>query len=147
MTIPATCPCCGAYSITRADETSRLLLVCDVLVVKALERVGNRIVRSHRPRFHALDSRGLPLHEAHTLWPAHDDTTAKALDGAWDVLPVLLPAHDALVVGVDPCDLACVLDGYVHDLVITGTAHETSELALRVETRLGLELPIVGGTR
>lgn len=143
MRIPATCPVCGAYSLAPADETSRLLLVCDVLVVKALERVGNRIVRSHRPRFNALDARNLRLHEAHTLWPADDDMTGKALAGAWDVLPALLPAHNAMVTGADPSRLAVVLDGYVRELAYAGEAHTTECLAARLGAHLGVVLPVV----
>ena len=150
MRVPTTCPCCGAYSLTRADETSRLLLVCDVLVVKALERVGNRIVRSRRSRFAELDARRLPLHEAHTVWPDPAEVTAagleeltgKGLAGAWDVIPVLLSTHSALAVGVDPCDVVCVLDEYVRDLVLAREAHTPGELAYRLGARLGLDLPI-----
>ncbi len=140
--IPTTCPACGAYSLTAADETSRLLLVCDVLVVKALERVGNRIVRSQRSRFRELENFRLPLHEAHTLWPAPQDMACKALAGSWDVIPALLSQHNAMVVGVDPQRVIAVLDDYVHALVENGQGHDVVELACVLRSRLALAVPV-----
>ena len=45
-------------------DATALVAVVDVLVVKALEAVGKRIVRSNRARFNEL--KGRPFHEAHT---------------------------------------------------------------------------------
>lgn len=142
MMIPTTCPACGAYSLTAADETSRLLLVCDVLVVKALERVGNRIVRSKRSRFNILGQRGQPVHEAHMLWAGDVDTARKALVGAWDVIPALLSAHNAMVVGVEPAEVVAVLDWYVRGLVESGHRHDVAALAVVLRDRLALVLPV-----
>jgi hypothetical protein len=133
---------CGAYSLTAPGAASVLLAVADVLVVKALEKIGHRLVRQQRSRFAVLAGR--PMHVAHTLWPTDDDTTTRALKGAWDVVPALLgtggwsipaPATDLdAVVGM--------LDDYVHDLAITGTAHTVPELAYRLRSRL--HLPVYG---
>lgn len=142
MTIPTTCPACGAYSLTAADETSRLLLVCDVLVVKALERVGNRVLRSQRSRFCELGRRGLPVHEAHTLWPTDQVMTTKALAVAWDVIGALLSSHDAMVVGVDPAAVTSAVDRYVRALVASGRRHEVGALAAALSDSLGLRLPL-----
>ena len=142
MSIPTTCPACGAYSLTAADETSRLLLVCDVLVVKALERIGNRILRSQRSRFNDLDAAGMPLHAAHTLWRTDQDTARKALVGAWDVIPALLSEHNAMVVGIDPADVVVTLDGYVRALVERQRRHDVRELADTLSLRLGLALAV-----
>lgn len=142
MTVPAACPTCGAYSIAPADETSRLLLVCDVLVVKALERVGNRIVKAQRARFREMDASGRPLHEAYLLWPTLPEVASKSLVGAWDVVPALLDAHSAGVVGVEARDVAAVLDEYVLALVAGRYPHDTARLAAELSARLGIDLPV-----
>lgn len=137
--IPTRCPVCGAYSLAPDVETSALLAVCDVLTVKALEKLGNYIIRASRERFRLIGTR--PLHTAHTLWRASDDMTSKALKGAWDVVPVLLDVHGC-------CDVTSVqvvemLDQYVHDLAITGVPHTLADLEYRFTSRLGL--PVFSG--
>ena len=141
----APCACCGAYSLTPADETAALLRVCDVLVLTALRQVGNRIVRTARARFRELDEAGLRRDQAHTLWPATDETAAKGLVGAWDVIPALMSQYGQTVLGADAGQVADVLDEYVHDLVITGTEHDAGELAYRLGSRLGMVLPVREG--
>lgn len=82
------------------------------------------------------------MHEVHTIWSAPDELTAKALRGAWDVVPALVDSHGC-------CDVPSgavvrMLDDYVHDLVITGTKHTLDNdggLSYRFESRLGLVLP------
>lgn len=65
-------------------DATALVAVVDVLVVKALEAVGKRIVRQDRARFNQL--KGRPFHEAHVLWPTDIVTVGKATKGAWDVV-------------------------------------------------------------
>lgn len=134
MQLPSACPVCGAYSLSPDGDSSALLAVCDVLVLKALETMGKWIVRIERSRHRALGTR--PFYLAHTLWPPSDDIVTKALRGAWDVVPALMNGHGC-------CDVTSVqvtrmLDSYVHDLVITGTAHRLPELAYRFTDSLGL---------
>lgn len=108
-----------------AGGEREVLAVCDVLVYKALEAMGKRLVRSDRSRYRILGAR--PVHTAHMLWPPSDAEVDKALRGAWDVVPALIP---------DPVRarrITLALDSYVHDLVITGTAHTRDELAYRLE--------------
>lgn len=124
------CPCCGAIALT-PDPT--LLAVCNVLVVKALETMGKRIARAERSRFRTLGSR--PFYEAHMLWQPDEGTVDKALKGAWDVVPALMAVHAG---DVSPRQVTSMLDGYVHDLVITGTSHTITELEYRMEDRLGI---------
>lgn len=132
--IPTPCPCCGAYSLAPDASTVTLVAVCDVLVVKALEKVGNFIRRvGGRANWH-LSSK--PLHLIHTAAQATDEQTAKALNGAWDVVPALLDAHGCC--GVTSLQVTTMLDDYVHDLVLTGTPHSLSELEYRFHARLGL---------
>ena len=130
------CPVCGAYSITHDTQTAALLAVCDVLVVKALERLGMTIVRHGRERYHTLAGR--PYWLAHTLWPVTDDNVNKALRGAWDVVPAMLYQHGCC--DTTPEQVKWMLDSYVRDLAITGTPHSLGELAYRFESRL--ELPV-----
>lgn len=141
MTVPSPCPCCGAYSLAPDTETTILVAVCDVLVVKALERVGSFILRGpDRKRYQ--EAEGLPRHSIHTVWRAPDELTARALQGAWDVVPALLDSHGCCDVPSDA--VTRTLDDYVHDLVITGTPHAVrgeGGLEYRFITRLGLSLP------
>jgi hypothetical protein len=130
----APCPVCGAYSLTRPGYASTLLAVCDVLVFKVLETMGKYIVRAERSRYHALGAR--PYYLAHTIWQPDDPTVTKATKGAWDVVPALLSTHGCC--DLTPVQVSVMLDRYVHDLVITGTAHSAAELAYRFESYLGL---------
>lgn len=132
--IPAPCPCCGGATLLPATQRSTLLAVCDVLVYKALDKLGNYIVRAERSRFNQLASK--PRHVAHTYWPATDHMVSKALKNAWDVVPALLDIHGCC--DVTPVQVTGLLDQYVHDLAITGTAHDTHELMHRFESVLGL---------
>lgn len=144
MNPPTTCPVCGAYSLTQEGSSSALLAVADVLVLKALEKIGTRIVRQDRSRFAEMERRAvLPYHQAHTVWPTDDDTVTKALKGAWDVVPALLEGHGFVQVRSEA--VVSTLDDYVHDLVITGTRHQLTDLAYRFTTRLGLPVYVNQG--
>lgn len=109
-----------------------ILVVCDVLVLKALEQMGKWIVRSDRSRYRTLNGR--PYYLAHTIWQPDEATVTKALRNAWDVVP---PAIEPWC-DLDPADVQTTLDSYVHDLVITGTAHTRDELAYRLTRLEGL---------
>lgn len=128
------CPCCGAYSLTHDHETTALLAVCDVLVLKALETMGKRIVRAERSRFRTLGTR--PFYLAHTLWQPDEGDADKALRSAWDVVPAMLDTHGCC--NATPVQVTAMLDSYVHDLVITGTPHTLDELEYRFTARLGI---------
>jgi hypothetical protein len=94
---------------------------CDALVLKALESVGKRLVRSDRARHRALGAR--PFHEAHCLWPAPTSLVDKALRSAWDVVPSLCShAHDIP-------NLTSILDMYVKVVVDSQKPHDCNDLA------------------
>lgn len=134
---PSVCPVCGAYSLAPEGEMSALLAVCDVLVVKALEKLGNYLIRAERSRFRALGTNSPTV--AHTLWPAKDELVDKALKGAWSVVPALLDVHGCC--DVTSIQVTTMLDQYVKDLAITGTAHSLlgeGGLMYRFQSRLGL---------
>ncbi|MFN2345170.1 MAG: hypothetical protein ABR616_05605 [Dermatophilaceae bacterium] len=111
-----------------------LVAVCDVLVLRALELVGKRIVRFERSRYRRMDGRS--WHDAHTLWQAD----AKAVDGgladAWDSVGMLLAEHGCC--GATPEQLTIVLDRYVRDLVVTQQGHAVDELRYRLAAYLGV---------
>jgi hypothetical protein len=125
------CPCCGTVV-----EVSALPLVaaCDVLVLRALERVGNRIVRVERSRFARLGDR--PRYEAHIVWQADAGLIDKGLNGAWDAVGLVCAEHGCC--GVTPGQVEAILDRYVRDLVLTMTGHSTDELRYRFAAYLGV---------
>lgn len=137
---PGKCPYCGAHSLAPTTGASILLAVTDVLVTKALETLGRYVVRVERSRWNALGDQ--PRHIAHTLWPPTDEMVSKALRGAWDVVPALLDVHAPRgwpgAVGAD--EVVVVLDGYVHDLAVTGERHHIDTLAERLSVHLGLHV-------
>lgn len=132
--MPVPCPCCGAYSLTHEAETTSLLAVCDVLVLKALETMGKWILRAERRRFSLFGDR--PYHEAHTVWQPEELVVNKALKGAWDVVPALLTTHGCC--NITAVQVTEMLNSYVHDLVITGTTHDIHELSYRFTDRLSI---------
>lgn len=133
----APCPMCGTLTGLMLAERSALLAVSDVLVYRALEVVGKRIVRAERRRFKLLGTR--PWHEAHTLWLPDSNTVDKALAGAWDVVPALLSAHGAC--GSTPVNVTQALDRYVRLLLRTGQNHTVEALRTELERELGIKFP------
>lgn len=105
-------------------DATALVAVVDVLVVKALESIGKRVVRADRARFNAL--RGRPFHEAHVLWPADIVTVSKATKGAWDVVPALLDNHGCP--GVESGRVVTLLDAYVTQVATHGVPHRLDRL-------------------
>ena len=108
----------------RDVDATALVAVVDVLVVKALESVGKRIVRADRARFNAL--KGRPFHEAHVLWPTDVITVGKATKGAWDVVPALLDNHGCP--GVESGRVVTLLDAYVTQVATHGVPHRLDRL-------------------
>lgn len=133
----APCPVCGSYTGQTLATASPLLAVCDVLVIRALEVAGKRIVRAERSRFRTLGTR--PWHVAHTIWRPTPEHVAKSLQNAWDVVPALLDSYGCC--GVTARQVTVCLDKYTSDLLITGTAHSIDELRYRFSTVLGIEVP------
>ena len=108
----------------RDVDATALVAVVDVLVVKALEAVGKRIVRADRARFNAL--KGRPFHEAHVLWPTDIITVSKATKGAWDVVPALLDNHGCP--GVESGRVVTLLEAYVAQVATHGVPHRLDRL-------------------
>lgn len=132
----AACPVCGAYGGESLAQAPALLAVCDVLVVRALELVGKQIVRAERPRHRILGTR--PWHVAHTLWRPEPIMVERGLRGSWDVIPAMLDHHGCC--GVTSRQVQNMLDTYIQDLLVTGTAHNLTDLRYRMEKFLGVPL-------
>jgi hypothetical protein len=130
------CTCCGSYTGETLSTSSQILAVSDVLVVRALEAVGKRIVRAERARYQKMGAR--LWHEAHTVWPPPPDDSAvsRTLASAWEIVPVLLQTHGHP--GATSRQVTELLDAYVRDLLITGTAHTFAELRYRFAHNLGI---------
>jgi hypothetical protein len=120
----------------RSDNPDLRVLsaACDVAVIRALELIGKRIARDGRARYGALQQSGRAWHEAHTIWRAEQAHVDAALAGAWGVLPRLAAEHGCCGL-VDPLLLG-VLDGYVRDLVASGTPHTFEALQGRLRDAL-----------
>ncbi len=136
----ATCSCCGQHV---SHESEPLVAASDLLVIRALELVGKRIVHTDRrtrgERVQRLAEEGLPWHEAHTLWPADTDTIEKGLAVAWDPVALVLLEHGCC--GATPEQITLLLDRYARDLLLTQTPHRVAELRLRLAAYLGMEVP------
>ena len=110
-----------ATATATSKDLAPLVAACDALVLKALEAVGKRLVRSDRARYRVLGTR--PFHEAHCLWEAPDDLVSKALRSAWDVVPSLC-MHVP-----DIPNLTSVLDMYVKAVIQDQKPHDVNDLA------------------
>lgn len=149
--IPGPCPVCGGVSIAPAVQRSSLLAVCSVLTLKALEKLGNHMLRHGKSRSLHRELGTLPRHEAHTQWRASVEQVDRALTGAWDVIPALLSDFGAS--GVTHRQVQAMLTDYVHDLAQAMVPHSVELLRGYFNDRLGLpvydrdpaELSSIGG--
>lgn len=109
------------------DDRS-LIAACDVLVLRALELIGKRIVRVDRSRFGRLNGR--PFHEAHLLWQPDQSQIDRALETAWDLVPHVVRVHGRP--DVSAAEIRLVLDRHVRELVKSTRGHDVTELAYRL---------------
>lgn len=132
--IPGPCPVCGGISIAPAVQRSTLLATCNVLTLKALEKLGNYLLRSGRSKYREV--REIARHEVYLSVPASADQVERVLVGAWDVIPAQLA--DFGCSGVSAAQVQAMLDGYVRDLVAAQAHHRIDLLRERFHDRLGL---------
>lgn len=111
-----------------------LLAIADVLVFKALETLGKRLVKRDRSRFRYLGYR--PMYEAHTIWDADERDLKRSLSSSWDILPILLRNHEGCC-RVEADDISDVLDDYVIDLCKSKTPHSIESLSFALFSTLG----------
>ncbi len=124
-TADRTCTRCG--HVTTGEDLG-LVAACDVLVLRALELVGKRIVRADRSRFKRLAD--APFNLAHLMWQPDQEMLDKALAGAWDYVPQVVQDHARSDVSARQVEL--VLDRYVRDLVHATRGHAVEELRYRL---------------
>lgn len=135
----SSCPMCGSFSGATLAQSPALLAVCDVLVVKALEKVGKMLARNGGNRQRVKVAATTPWHQIHTIVAPTPKDIDKGLHGAWDVIPAMLANHGCC--GVTSRQVEMMMDSYVRDLLITGTAHKMPDLRYRFERFLGIPLP------
>jgi hypothetical protein len=117
-----------------ADEAQQavhdrgLLAACDVMVLRALELLGKRIVRVDRSRFGQMS--GLEFYEAHCRWQPDADMLDRALSSAWTFVDQVVASHAAP--GISAREVQLVLDRYVRDLVKGMRVHQVEELEYRL---------------
>lgn len=119
------CECCGSPAVAESDP---LVAACDMLVLRALELIGKRIVRLDRSRFGRIGSR--PFHEAHLMWQPDEKAIDQALADAWQSVGLVLSEHGCCGITVE--QLTLILDRYVRDLCLTMQGHSTTELRYRL---------------
>lgn len=125
------CPSCGREPETPADP---MVAACDMLVLRALELVGKRIVtRARRGRW---EQTNLPWYHAHILWQADAAQVEAALGDAWTSIPIVIEEHGCC--GATVPELTAVLDRYVRDLVQMKMGHDVTELRYRLGAYLGV---------
>ncbi len=139
------CPVCGSFvgGTLALAAAPALLAVCDVLVVKALEKVGKMLARNGGNRNRVKVASSVPWYRMHTVIRPTAKDIDKGLHGAWDVIPAMLDTHGCC--GVTSRQTEQMVDSYVRDLLVTGTAHSFSELQYRFERFLGIPLPLAEG--
>lgn len=134
--IPGPCPVCGATSIAPAVQRSTLLATCNVLTLKALEKLGNHMLRHGGSRSLHRELGGQPRYVVHTLWRATPEQVDRALTGAWDVVAAQLA--DFGCSNVSARQVQAMLSDYVHDLAAAQTPHTVDALRIRFHDQLGI---------
>lgn len=134
----AACPVCGSYTGATLAQPPALLAVCDVLVVKALEKVGKMLARNGGNRRRTQVATNTPFHLMHTVIQPSPRDIDKGLFGAWDVIPAMLDHHGCC--GVTSRQVEQMVDSYSRDLLVTGRSHNMDDLRYRFERFLGIPL-------
>jgi hypothetical protein len=108
----------------RTPAAAALLPVAEALVMRVMERAGNRIRQSHKN----VALKGVPAFEVHTKLAANG-TSATVLEGAWDYAPQCLSSLD----GIDIPQTVQLLNAYCLNLLTTQQPHTSQRLAEYLE--------------
>ena len=95
-----------------------LITACDAMVMRALERAGNRLKNRSGTNVRTVDPTVLHIGVAISAAEA-----ARLLDGSWTMLPRLVERHGFSAAGVRPA-----LDNYCRVLLTTGTEHDVDKM-------------------
>lgn len=118
----------SAEAAQQAVDDRGLLAACDVMVLRALELLGKRIVRVDRSRFGQMGD--LAFYEAHCRWQPDGEMLDRALAQAWTFVDRVVHRHAGR--GIAPREVELTLDRYVRDLVKGMRTHEVEELEYRL---------------
>jgi hypothetical protein len=134
-----TCGSCGAQVVLpepSSGASDSIVAACDVLVLRALELVGKRIVRLERSRYQRMGGR--PWHEVHLLWQPDAQAVEQGLAHAWDAVGLVVEEHGCC--GVTGPQLRLILDRYVRDLLTTMQGHTATDLRYRLQVYLAKDV-------
>lgn len=111
----------------QAASAASVVAVSDVLVMRALERAGQRL-RSAAGKKTPGGAAAVPCDDPTQLHCALSATEHASLEsllaGAWERVPVIA-AH----INIDPASWTACLDGYTRGLLASGHAHDLKRLA------------------
>lgn len=122
---PAPCPMCDGHGAVSEDTDTYdpLLAAAHVLVLRAMERAGRRLLtRQLRGQL-----RDVPAHLLHTRIPAAHTDLDRLMAGAWDAVPSLVDEWGGPC-GSPAAGVVRVLDRYCRDLLVAGHPHEVRNL-------------------
>ena len=123
----------GQPSLTASARWTGMLPGAELVVLRALELAGGKLVDHHERRRYADVAR----FELHTRRPAADTDHARALlAGAFTYVPTLAQHHD-----VDAAELEFLLSGYCAELLARGHPHDQALLAAVLERADRLAIP------
>jgi len=108
-----------------------LVAACDMLVLRALELIGKRIVRDERSRYQTLQSSGRAWFEAYTIWTPEPAQVDAALATAWANCDRIVAFYGYW--DYTETSLRTALDGYVRDLVQFGQPHNRLALTTALQ--------------
>lgn len=103
-----------------------LVAACDMLVLRALELIGKRVVRDDRSRFLTLQATGRAWFEAYTIWAPEPAQVDAALSTAWANCDRIVAFYGHW--GYTETTLKSALDGYVRQLVEYSHPHNRGAL-------------------
>ena len=104
-------------------QASALTAACDAVVLRALERAGNKLARSHK-----AGNLGVDASEVHTQLRATTDDLSALFAGAWDRLAVIAARY-----GVDQDGLNAAVVAYTTNLLLTAQPHDFDALEVALD--------------
>lgn len=112
---------------SQVQASGALAASCNGVVLRALERAGNKLLRQNRIK----GSLGVPAYEVHTRLPAESGSLDSLLAGACDWLPDIAEQH-----GANPRELDRIVRGYCAVLLLDGRPLDRDELAGMLDAAL-----------
>lgn len=108
--------------------------MCDVLVIKALEKLGKYLVRKDGSRYR--ERQRIEWHEAHLIWQPTPAVVDRVLSDAWEVVPALVDTYGVSETTSE--DVIAMLSAYARGLAISGRPHTSEQLQQQFADVLGI---------